>query len=133
MDGTGKLFDPLLGELPNNIHTQVISLNSLDAQEPKEQALEIASLIDNDELIILSESYSGYIAYQLSLLPNLNIKHIIFAASFLENPKKFSRFNKLLSLRLVRSGLIPDFILSSIFLFNATIKNWLSYFFHLSS
>ncbi|MFT7223863.1 MAG: hypothetical protein ACI82Z_001406 [Cellvibrionaceae bacterium] len=88
MDGTGKLFDPLLGELPNNIHTQVISLNSLDAQEPKEQALEIASLIDNDELIILSESYSGYIAYQLSLLPNLNIKHIIFAASFLENPKK---------------------------------------------
>ncbi|WP_157443079.1 hypothetical protein [Colwellia piezophila] len=108
------MFDPLLEELPEHIGTQVICLNSLCSQEPKEQALEIASLLDNDELIILAESYSGYIAYHLSLLPKLNIKHIIFAASFLENPSKLTRFNKLLPLNFVRSGFIPHFILSPV-------------------
>jgi pimeloyl-ACP methyl ester carboxylesterase len=113
MDGTGELFKPLLDELPNNVDTQVVCLNSLKTQTPKEQASEIASLIGNDEVIILSESYSGYIAYHLSLLSNVNIKHIVFAASFLENPTWLSRFNNLLPLNLVRSGLIPDIILSS--------------------
>jgi hypothetical protein len=112
MDGTGELFKPLLDELPNYVDTQVVSLNSLKTQSPKEQASEIASSIGNDEVVILSESYSGYIAYHLSLHSNVNIKHIIFAASFLENPTWLSRFNKLLPLNLVRSGLLPNIILS---------------------
>jgi len=114
MDGTGKLFSPLLDELPSGVDTQVICLNDLKNQNPIDQALEIASLIGSEEVIILSESYSGYIAYHLSLLPNLNIKHVIFAASFLENPTWLSRLNKLLPLNLVRSGLIPDIALSSV-------------------
>jgi hypothetical protein len=132
MDGTGELFRPLLDQLPQNINTQVICLNDLKSQKPNEQALEIASLIGDDEVIILSESYSGSIAYHLSLLPNLNIRHIIFAASFLENPTWLSHFNKLLPLNLVRSGLIPDRILSTILfdqnnrslieLFNSSLK-----------
>jgi len=114
MDGTGKLFSPLLDELPNGLDTQVVCLNDLITQNPIEQALEIASLIGSEEVIILSESYSGYIAYHLSLLPNLNIKHVIFAASFLENPTWLSRLNKLLPLNLVRSDVIPDIALSSV-------------------
>lgn len=112
MDGTGKLFSPFLNELPSNIDTLVICLNDLKSQTPIEQALEIASLIGSEEVIILSESYSGYITYHLSLLPNLNIKHVIFAASFLENPNCLSHLNKLLPLNLVRLGLIPDSVLS---------------------
>jgi pimeloyl-ACP methyl ester carboxylesterase len=133
MDGTGKLFSPLLDELPSVVDIQVICLNDLITQNPIEQALEIASLIGSEEVIILSESYSGYIAYHLSLLPNLNIKHVIFAASFLENPTWLSRLNKLLPLNLVRSGLIPDMALSSVLfaqrnnnklvnLFNSSLK-----------
>jgi pimeloyl-ACP methyl ester carboxylesterase len=133
MDGTGKLFSPLLDELPSGVDIQVICLNDLITQNPIEQALEIASLIGSEEVIILSESYSGYIAYHLSLLPNLNIKHVIFAASFLENPTWLSRLNKLLPLNLVRSGLIPDIALCSVLfaqrnnkklvnLFNSSLK-----------
>ncbi len=114
MDGTGKLFSPLLAELPSGLDTQVICLNELTTQTPIEQALEIAFLIGSEEVIVLSESYSGYIAYHLSLLPNTNIRHVIFAASFLENPTWLSRLNELLPLNLVRSGLIPDFALSSV-------------------
>ena len=53
---------------PSDIDAQIICLNSLKAQDPKEQAIEIASLAGHDPMIVLSESYSGYIAYQLSLL-----------------------------------------------------------------
>lgn len=115
MDGTGELFKPLLDELPKNVETQIVCLNCLKTQTPKGQSSEIASLIGNDEVIILSESYSGYIVYHLSLLSNVNIKHIVFAASFLENPTWLSRFNKLIPLNLVRRSLIPGIILSSIF------------------
>ena len=128
MDGTGKLFRPLLDELPSDMDTQVICLNDLAAQTPIEQALEIASLIGSEEVIILSESYSGYIAYHLSLLPNLNIKHVIFAASFLENPTWFSRLNRLLPLNLVRSGLIPDIILSPVLFSQRNNKNLVKLF-----
>ncbi|MER2491609.1 alpha/beta fold hydrolase [Catenovulum sediminis] len=112
MDGTGELFGPLLAELPSDVVSQVICLNDLITQTPIEQAVEIAALLGSEEVIILSESYSGYIAYHLSLLPNLNIKHVIFAASFLENPTWLSHFSKLLPLDFVRSGLIPDIVLS---------------------
>lgn len=128
MDGTGELFAPLLDELPNNVDTQIICLNALKTQTPNEQALEIASLIGSDEVIILSESYSGYIAYHLSLLPNLNIKHIIFAASFLENPTWLSRFHKLLPLNLVRSGFISNIILSSVFFAQSNNKSLVKLF-----
>ena len=114
MDGTGGLFSPLLDELPSDIETQIICLNELTNIAPTEQALEIATLIGNDEVIILSESYSGFITYHLSLLPNINIKHIIFAASFLENPTWLSRLNKALPLNLVRTGLIPSTFLSTL-------------------
>ncbi|KZN37116.1 alpha/beta hydrolase [Pseudoalteromonas luteoviolacea] len=114
MDGTGKLFCPLLDQLPAGIDTHVICLNELIATTPIEQSLEIASLIGSEEVIILSESYSGLIAYHLSLLPYLNIKHVIFAASFLESPSWFSRFHNLLPLNLVRSNIIPDTVLSTL-------------------
>ncbi len=128
MDGTGKLFSPLLDELPSGLDTQVICLNDLITQNPIEQALEIASLIGSEEVIILSESYSGYIAYHLALLPNLNIKHVIFAASFLENPTWLSRLNKLLPLNLVRSGLIPDIALSTVLFAQRNNKNLVKLF-----
>lgn len=128
MDGTGKLFRPLLDELPSDIDTQVICLNDLKTQTPIEQALEIASSIGSEEVIILSESYSGYIAYHLSLLPNLNIKHVIFAASFLENPTWVIRFNKLLPLDLVRSGWISEIVLSPVLFAQRNNKNLVKLF-----
>ncbi len=116
MDGTGELFNPLLDELPEHINTHVICLNSLTANEPKVQAIEIASTLGDEEVIILSESYSSYIAYQLCLLSHLNIKHVIFSAGFLSNPSKLSYLRNVLPLNIIRSGFIPGHILS-LFLF----------------
>ncbi|KMT63639.1 hypothetical protein [Catenovulum maritimum] len=124
MDGTGELFNPLLKLLPQYLELQVICLNSLCSQKPEEQAFEITSLIGEDEIIILAESYSGFIAYHLSLIPTVNIKHIIFAASFLENPSKLSKLSSLLPLNLIRNGFIPSFILSR-FLFAQSNNKYL--------
>lgn len=45
MDGTGKLFSSLFDVLPENIDTQVVCLNTLNNQEPKEQALKISLFV----------------------------------------------------------------------------------------
>lgn len=115
MDGTGKLFNPLIELLPEFLNLHVICLNSLHSSEPYGQASEIASSIGKEEIIILAESYSGIIAYHLAMIPDLNIKHIIFAASFLESPSKLSGLSRCLPLSFIKQGLIPNFILSRLF------------------
>ena len=128
MDGTGKLFNPLIELLPKSLSTQVICLNLLHSEEPKEQASEIASLIGKEEIVILAESYSGSIAYHLSLISDLNIKHIIFAASFLEPPSKLAKLSGCLPLSLIRRGFIPSFVLSRLFFAQRNNKKLVSLF-----
>ncbi|TMP27992.1 hypothetical protein CWB99_10535 [Pseudoalteromonas rubra] len=128
MDGTGKLFKPLIELLPKSLSTQVICLNSLHSEEPKEQAAEIASLIGKEKIVILAESYSGSIAYHLSLISDLNIKHIIFAASFLEPPSKLAKLSGCLPINFIRRGFIPSFVLSRLFFAQRNNKKLVSLF-----
>jgi len=129
MDGTGSLFKPLLELLPRTVDSQVICLNNLRTHTIEAQVIELGAMIGHDETIILCESYSGYLCFKLSLLKNLNIKHIIYAASFLENPSWLSRFYKILSLGLVRCGAIPNILLSTLlfgqFKSNSLVKAFL--------
>ncbi|PCJ32936.1 MAG: hypothetical protein COA90_01505 [Gammaproteobacteria bacterium] len=120
MDGTGELFQPLLALLPDNIDAQVISLNSLPSQQPETLSSQVAKFVGDDEVIILAESYSGFIAYNLCLNPDLNIKHVFFAASFLSSPSRLIVLRHLVPLSIIRSSLIPKRLLNIIlFGFNA--------------
>jgi len=115
MDGTGKLFKPLLASLPPSINVEVISLSKLRSNDIQSQVEEVAKLIGEQEVIIFAESYSGSIAYQLTQFKKTNIKHIVFAASFLSRPSYLSKLGFMAPLSVLRLNLVPSFILSWLF------------------
>ncbi len=115
MDGTGKLFEPLMGFIPSNIETEIITLSNLKGDNIKSQTEEIAKRIGKQEVVIFAESYSGPIAYELTQISQANIKRIIFAASFLSRPSYISKFYFLAPLSLLRLKLIPSIFLSWLF------------------
>lgn len=112
MDGTGVLFTPLLEHIQKSLPFEIVPLSTFSADCPKQQAKELAQRLNSQEVIIFAESYSGLIAYELCQLKGLNIKHIIFAASFLERPSVLSKFAHLLPISLIQKRLIPDAMLS---------------------
>ena len=115
MDGTGKLFDPIKEFLPENIKVDVIKLSSLKGHDTESQAQELAKRLGKQEVVIFAESYSGSIAYKLAQMSDVNIKHIIFAASFLSRPSYLSKFGFIAPLSLLRLNLVPSLFLSWLF------------------
>ena len=112
MDGTGILFEPLVNLIPDSVEYEVYPLQKFKSATPLEQAHELAKHIGNEEVIIFAESYSGLIAYELCRLKHNNIKHVIFAAAFLECPSFLSKLSILLPLSIIRMKLIPKKLLS---------------------
>jgi pimeloyl-ACP methyl ester carboxylesterase len=87
LHGTEKLFAPLIDQLPSAIETQIICYpNDLKLDYRQLQNLIVGQLPDQD-YVLLAESFSGPLAYWLALTQAVNLKAIIFVASFLENPR----------------------------------------------
>jgi len=89
LDGTGDLFKPFIEELPNNIDTLIISYPENIRQSYEELTELVINVLPEEEFILVGESFSGYIAYQVALRKPRNLKSIIFVATFLENPRPF--------------------------------------------
>lgn len=99
MDGTGMLFEPLLNEI-GDLDTEVIRLPNTGAQDYSSLAEHVARVIGDRECVLLAESYSGGIAEALVTNHNLNIRYIIFVASFLSSPSRvLSRLAAVLPLK----------------------------------
>ena len=114
LDGTGLLFQPLLeilSELP--ISTKVIPLSDPVEGSPKIQAKNIAAQLAGEKVVLLAESYSGAIAYELCQNPQLNIEHVIFSASFLSRPTFTAWLASNFPVRLVRNPPLPESFLAS--------------------
>ena len=113
LDGTGELFYPLTSLL-KNYDLQIIAY-------PDNKKLSYAKLImlvknqlpKEEEYIIVAESFSGVIAYNIALEKPNNLKFIVFVATFIENPRPIlSKF--------IPIGLLK--FLLSLPLFDITIK-----------
>ncbi len=87
LDGTGKLFKPFIEALPKSIETEIISYDKQKRQSYQELIDFVISKLPQDNYILLAESFSGYIAYKIALKKPKNLKHIIFVATFLKNPR----------------------------------------------
>lgn len=88
MDGTGNLFNPLLAELDRLINTSVIVYPQEIGQSYESLTNWVLSEINNDEeFILLGESFSGAIAFDIAARKLPNLVGCIFVAAFLENPK----------------------------------------------
>ena len=114
LDGTGRLFAPLLKVLPANLEVTV-------AEYPPEQPLNNlqlaehirASLPRDRPVVLCAESFSGPIAVELACAGTLDIRGIMFCATFTHSPRPL-----LLSL----SGLLPLSILFRIPIPNAVLR-----------
>lgn len=119
MDGTGLLFKPLLKYLPKSIKTLVISYPDTQCLSYDELTQYVANVLPKEDYILLAESFSGYIAYQIAKQKPKYLKSIIFVASFLKPPRPYLLwFLKLIPVSLLLSGHIPTLLIRKFLLGN---------------
>lgn len=87
LDGTGRLFFPLLNELPHGLEPRVVSY-------PERELLSYAALLpiaraalpESGPFVLLGESFSGPLAIRLAAEKPPGLKALILAATFSRNP-----------------------------------------------
>ena len=79
------LFAPLLAEL-RDIDCQVLELPEHGPQDYPSLADALMEQLGTTPFVLLGESYSGPLAYQLALRQPTGLRGVIFAASFLSRP-----------------------------------------------
>lgn len=116
LDGTGILFQPLLEVFPKELDIEVISYPS-NRKLSYEQLIALVIGELPEEFILVGESFSGYIAYQVALRKPKNLKSVIFVASFLENPKPYLLgLSRWLPTSFILSAPIPNIIVRNVLL-----------------
>jgi len=108
MDGVGLLFEPFLAVLPPDIEVEVFPLASQGVQDYHEQAELFAKKLTSTSTVILAESYSGRVAYELCQMDLPQLKGVIFAASFLSRPSALLGLTSLAPAFLLKAKLLPD-------------------------
>ncbi|KJY98982.1 MULTISPECIES: alpha/beta fold hydrolase [Pseudoalteromonas] len=106
LDGTGYLFKNLMKELPSTLSVEVISYSSISSLSYYGQAQEIATLHSDEDVLIVGESYSGRVAYELCHLLGERVKGLVFLASFVSKPSIYSRLASIVPISFLR----PNFI-----------------------
>ena len=114
MDGTGFLFAPFIEVAPAGI--EVISLPLLQRADADydDQAKHIIASIGEEPIVLVAESYSGMVAYSMLKMGLPNIRHIVFAASFLGRPSALALWARHIPVALLKSNIVPKFILSKL-------------------
>lgn len=107
MDGTGIMFEPFVKALPNSIDVQIAKLIQEKNVSYEEQATVILRTVKKNTIVI-GESYSGLIAHELGKMAPELVKHIVFAASFLERPSVLAKYGKLLPRAMLNYSLYPE-------------------------
>lgn len=90
LDGTGKLFEPLIAALPSDIHPRVVSFPTTEPLSLAEYAhLVLRALPTVRPTVLLAESFSGLVALTLLMQAHVQLRGVIFCASFAEPPRPF--------------------------------------------
>lgn len=113
MDGTGVLFEPFVKAFPNSIDIQVATLIQEKDVSIEEQASALLGQVKNNTIIV-AESYSGLVADELGKLAPESIKHIVFAASFLERPSILAKFGNIVPKAMLNYTLYPKSIVMQV-------------------
>lgn len=88
MDGTGKLFQPFVRELPADWRVSVVSYPA-DARLGYDALASMAraALPPDGPLVLLGESFSGPVAIQLASDLGQRVQALILCSSFARNPR----------------------------------------------
>lgn len=124
LDGTGVLFKPFIKALPDEIDILVISYPPDKKLDYEKLVVLVIKQLPEEKFILIGESFSGYIAYQVALSKPKNLKSVIFIATFLENPRPLllNLFSWLPG-SLILSAPTPDFIVKKYLFGMAVNKN----------
>lgn len=87
MDGTGKLFSPLIRAL-SEFDCKVIRLPETGSQDYSSITASVRGKLPEDDFVLVVESFSGPIGSALAREGIENMKGIIFVATFLSAPRK---------------------------------------------
>ena len=82
MDGTGRLFAPVLAELPPWIRAHVVAYPSQEALPLPALARQAAQAMPEAGAVVLAESFSGLVALQMLADGVPGIRGVIFVAAF---------------------------------------------------
>ena len=86
LNGSCTLFEPLLAHLPPAMEVQALTLPAQGNQDPANLANRLLSALGNTPYVLLGESFSGPLTYQLALRQPSGLRGVIFVASFLSRP-----------------------------------------------
>ena len=87
MDGSGALFEPLLGALPSTFDATVVSY-------PQDKKLDYRGLLPSvrevmpwdRDVVVVAESFAGPLALRLAHVQRPNVRAIVLCAAFVSNP-----------------------------------------------
>lgn len=115
VDGTGVLFEPFVETFKADVPVEVIPLTKDSDQSILNQVSIIEDAVGDEEIILIVESYSGLLAYELAKRNKIRIKQIFFFGCFLQPPSFIGKIGRFLPVRLL--NIIPDKVIAHI-LFN---------------
>ncbi len=116
LDGTGILFKPFIEALPRDIETLIVSYPSDLKLSYIELVDFVMSQLPEEKFILIGESFSGPIAYQIALRAPENLKSVIFVATFLSNPRRvLLNVFYLLPIKFMLAMTMPGVILKFLF------------------
>ncbi len=111
LDGTGILFKPFIEALSSQVEVQVISYPPNKKMSYPELVNFVIAKLPNESFILVGESFSGPIAYQVGLTKPEHFLSVIFVATFLSPPKKnLLNLTKILPTSLLVKMPIPNVI-----------------------
>ena len=107
MDGTGTLFEPFIELIPAGI--EVVSLPLLQRSDAgyEDQARHVIGSIGEQPIILVAESYSGMVSYNMLTMVCSNIQHVVFAAGFITRPSGLVSLAKYLPIGFLKSRAVP--------------------------
>lgn len=111
LDGTGLLFRDVIHALPEKLNIDVVNLNNLNGVSYYDQAVELAQQFKAEDLILVGESYSGRIVYELCQLLDDQVKAVILVASFVSSPSAISNFAGLLPKIFFRKNILTKLVI----------------------
>lgn len=90
LHGNGELFNPLSNLLSDSCTCIAIDYPDKELLPYEDLVTLVKSqLPSKEDFFIIAESFSGPIAYMISLNPPRNLKFVVYGASFIDNPNKF--------------------------------------------
>ena len=117
LDGTGKLFATFIEALSASLDAEIISYPDDKKLCYNELVDLVLSQLPKQEFVLLAESFSGPIAYEVAVRNPNNLKLVVFVASFLTSPRPMPlALINWLPWRHLKLMPLPKFIIKSILL-----------------